>query len=335
MRKSSVFAGIIICFCAAGIVWAGGEPRKAIPKSLKKYAQPYVITSSGSYYLAGNRLCDTNGIIVEANDVMIDLRGFTLLGNHNGSGIYMTAKNNVEISNGTISDFNYGVYDEYVSPSASTGHRIIGVRALSNTQGGIFLGGTRCVVRDCFVSGNGASNSGTTYGIYAYSASTITANTVCDNGSSGANVYGIYTASSSILTGNTVLGNGSSSSGDVYAIHTGGASCIINGNTVYNNGTSAAGIVRGIHASNGSTVTGNSAYLNGNGSGGGTTGIYISTGCTVIANTVYYNGAGGSGTIYGIYLGGNDFVNQNTVYDNDGTNMNAPVNCTFGDNHAP
>ena len=52
------------------------EPRTIIS------SLPYVITNRGSYYLTGSLTATvgTNGIVIAANDVTIDLNGFMLIG---------------------------------------------------------------------------------------------------------------------------------------------------------------------------------------------------------------------------------------------------------------
>jgi hypothetical protein len=367
MKKSALFAGLIVCLFVFSSAFAAAEARMPIPGS-KKLVSTFVISKSGSYYLAGNRLCDTNGIRVDANNVAIDLRGFSLIGNNTGTGIYMTDKSNVEISNGTVSNFNYGIYDYYGmnSNGASANHRVIGVRVLSNTQFGIRLYGPGSEVRDCLVSNNGTSASGTSiFGISVGYNSAITQNTVNNNGAFaqasalvfaisaghsckitentvffngytagvGTSVSGIAAHSGSAITGNIVSNNGTSA-GSVYGISSNGGGSTITQNTVYGNGSSATVLVRGISASSGDTVTGNTSYLNGQGSVT-VDGIYAGIGSTVIGNTAYSNGASASGTVYGIYLSGQNFVNQNTAFGNGGTNMNDPGNCTFGENRAP
>ena len=370
MKKSALFAGLIVClFVVSKTFAAGAEPRTPIPASIKKTAATFIISKSGSYYLAGNRLCDSNGIRVEANNVTIDLRGFSLTGNHNGSGIYMRNRINVEISNGTITDFNYAVNDDYVymGQNNSTNHRVFGIRALSNTQGAIKFYAPNCQVRDCLITNNGSSASGGNINIIGISVgnnSTITGNTISDNGHSAqSNVLGISVGNNSIVTANTVYSNGYNALGvDVYGITTGlcstitanivtnngysansvfgiqagGEGCAVTGNTAYGNGSYAVVLSYGIYAAAGSTVTGNTVYQNGFGMSSGTDeGIYAGVGSTVIGNTVSSNGLSASGNVYGIYLVGHNFVNQNTAYNNGGTNMNDPGNCTFGQNHAP
>lgn len=41
---------------------------------------PYTIKDSGSYYLTGNLASTTNGIVIHADNVTLDLMGFTLSG---------------------------------------------------------------------------------------------------------------------------------------------------------------------------------------------------------------------------------------------------------------
>jgi hypothetical protein len=348
------------------------EPRTPIPGSTTQVST-FTISQSGSYYLTGSRLCNSTGIIVEANNVTIDLCGFSLIGNDTGSGIYMTDRTNVEIRNGTIRNFYYGINDDYImmiSNGSSTNHRVIGVRVLSNVKFGIKLYGPNNEVRDCKVVNNGTSaavgssvfgilvannctvtgnivnNNGgaamvgaVVFGITAGNGCTVTGNTVSGNGTSAdvaTTIYGITADTGSKITGNIVNGNGTSA-GSVYGIRT-AEGCTITGNTVYGNGYSATVLVHGIYALGGCTMTGNTAYGNGSampGVGNTVDGINAGVGCTVIGNTAYLNGTFTTGTIYGIYLLGNDFVDQNTAYNNNGTNMNNPGNCTFGQNHTP
>ena len=41
---------------------------------------PYMITNSGSYYVTGNLVSSTSGIIIKASGVKVDLMGFSLTG---------------------------------------------------------------------------------------------------------------------------------------------------------------------------------------------------------------------------------------------------------------
>jgi hypothetical protein len=68
---------------------------------------PYEITTRGYYTINTNLTSSGHGIVVKANNVTIDLKGYTIEGSGTGSyyGIYINGRNNVEIRNGTIRNF--------------------------------------------------------------------------------------------------------------------------------------------------------------------------------------------------------------------------------------
>jgi parallel beta-helix repeat protein len=211
------------------------EPR--IPIS----SLPCTISTSGSYYLTGDLTATGTGIIVNADNVTIDLMGYSLIGPDSGMnyGIYMIGRNNVEVRNGTVRDFGWngiGIYE--ASTTAGKGHRVIAVRAVSNGYRGIYLVGDGHLVKDCTAVGNGY------YGIYVGTGCTVTGNTASNNQS-----YGITTYRGCTVTGNTTCYNQN------YGIY-GGIGCTVTGNTAYNNQG------HGIFANPGCTVTGNTAYYN-------------------------------------------------------------------------
>jgi hypothetical protein len=338
------------------------EPRIPIPGSATE-VDTYTISQSGAYYLTGDRVCSSTGIQVDADDVTIDLMGYSLIGPGSGtdSGIRMGSRKGVEIRNGTVRGFNLGIYE---SSTSGKGHRVIEVRCVANGLSGIYLRSSGNLVKDCTVEENGNSAASTAYGIYANNGSTVIGNTINNNGDSAAGyVYGIYTGLGSTVTNNTVRASGNSATGPVYGIYA--AAGTVTNNTANYNGSYVSGDVYGIHAaiactvSNnissysgfrasganvygiyanaGSTVTSNTAYYNGPiAAASNVHGIDIGTGSTVTKNTAYNNGSAATGSIvYGIYLRGNNLVDQNTAYNNNGTNMNSCATCTFGMNHTP
>jgi hypothetical protein len=98
------------------------EPR--IPLS----SLPFVIRESGSYYVTSDLTLDVpdqNGIEVDANDVTVDLMGYSLIGpgSGHGDGIHMAGRINVEIRNGTVRNWGgNGIYED-----GGNVHTIVGV----------------------------------------------------------------------------------------------------------------------------------------------------------------------------------------------------------------
>jgi parallel beta-helix repeat protein len=242
-------------------------------------AVPVTITSPGSYYFTSDlqsSIPDSNAIVVDVDDVTIDLMGYNLIGpgSGQGRGIYINARANVEIRNGTIRDFGAeGIYEigmagPEINPRYGYGHRIIGIRVLFNGLDGIWLFGCGHLVKDCTVSGNES------VGIWVGTDCTVTDNIIFENSSSGLMAMLAVT-----VTGNTVCANG----GDGITAYSG---CTVTGNTLeYNN-------VSGIWAQDGCTVMGNTAYDN-------AWGIYVAgDGNLIKSNTVRNN------TQTGISVGG-------------------------------
>jgi hypothetical protein len=114
---------------------------------------PYEIKTPGFYYLTGNlNYSGTTGnaITVSANNVTLDLMGFSLTGiSGGGYCINLTTSNNVEIRNGTISDFISG----WAINGSGANTRVSRIRALNN--GGGFWLGTNVLIEGCNCSGNG------------------------------------------------------------------------------------------------------------------------------------------------------------------------------------
>jgi hypothetical protein len=275
---------------------------------------PLTINKPGSYYLTGNVVSLVTAITVEANDVTIDLMGYTIKGPNAGTtnyGIYISDSNNVEVRDGTIREFFKGIY----GPSTSIeGCRVINVRATYNLNSGIHILGRSHLVKSCMVSNNGTSSFD--------------------------EVYGIQVGGNALVTGNTSYNNGNRAGYVVRGIST-GCGCVVTNNTSCNNGDSAISSVYAIYADYGSTVAGNTARDNGRSALLSVSGIHVEYGCAVIGNTAYNNGHSATGDVYGIYLAGHNLADQNTVYNNGygaGTaiNMNtSSATCAYGVNLAP
>ena len=220
------------------VIAAGGRGAGTEIKSL-----PHTISSPGFYYITKDLSCSgSHGITITADNVTLDLMGFSLGGAGGGSyaGVYMSGRSNVEIRNGTVRNFgNYGVYE---SSDAGQGHRVINIRARDNLSYGIYLKAKGNLVKGCTASGNnytgihagiGSTVTGNTCyenltgaGICALAGSTVTGNTCYKNG-----IWGIYACVGSTVTGNTSYSN------DKHGILLEGHN-LVDQNTAYSNTTS-------------------------------------------------------------------------------------------------
>jgi parallel beta-helix repeat protein len=130
------------------------DPRTAIS------SVPHTINSSGSYYLTNDlqtSSANSDAIHINADNVTLDLMGFSLIGRGSGTGIgiLISGQQNVEIRNGTIRDFGGdGIYENDDEEKGGA-HRVINVRVFSNGGNGIDLGGVDHLVRSSTVLGNG------------------------------------------------------------------------------------------------------------------------------------------------------------------------------------
>ncbi len=211
----------------------GGPIRTTLPNDLTAASAqeartaiaslPFTISQSGSYYLTRNltdMVVDQNGITVNADNVTIDLNGFTLTGTGTGygNGIYMKGRANVEVRNGTIQKWGgCGVVEWSIDGLA---HRIVNLRVL-DTSIGIALSGDSHLVKDCTanfndwgiccqanvcsVTGNVATWN-THAGIEVLAGCTVTGNTVGYNGATGI----LVDANGNVIKDNTVRNNSAS-----------------------------------------------------------------------------------------------------------------------------
>jgi len=243
---------------------------------------PFPISSPGSYYLVSNLTAGSGGIDITADNVTLDLMGFTLFGNGIGDyGIFLHNRSNVTIRNGTVRDFGFaGIFQ---GSSTARYVKILDVQVLGNgtlDDQGIHILGSNNHVERCTVGSNGRG------GIDAGPGSYIVDNTAYLNGTHGMQVGG-----GSILAGNTVYSN------QHHGIFVGTGSTII-GNTVYSNQD------YGISGGDGLTITGNTVYSNQG------YGILGGAGSMISGNTVRENGD------WGIWGGGSNLIKGNTIVSN-------------------
>jgi hypothetical protein len=170
-------------------------------------SEQFIISQPGSYYLTTNivGVNSKDGIQITADNVILDLNGFSLLGvagsvsGINSSGRYVVVRNGV--INGWQS---IGINDVATSVSTRMFERLM---ICSNASYGI-LTGQGAIVRDCVIEGNGS------FGIYASGGSWITGCTVDGNSFAG---IGVEPPGSCVVMNNFAFGNDTSGfNGEIY-----------------------------------------------------------------------------------------------------------------------
>lgn len=159
---------------------------------------PVDLNVSGSYRLtsdlsgAGNN----TAIQVNADNVTIDLNGFTIYGSNGliADGISIAGHVNVEIRNGTIRGFTRnGVFTNINTHYI----RVIGVRTIGNAITGIDLQGTGNLIDGCTSLNNGGGG-----GMRAFDGSLVTNSVARGNAGFGLSLVGAGGYHSNVLTGN-------------------------------------------------------------------------------------------------------------------------------------
>jgi hypothetical protein len=176
---------------------------------------PVTISQPGSYQLSSNLTVppDTDGIFITANNVTLNLNGFSIIGSGGlqGSGVGAT-DGPVVVHNGAVRNMPaYGL-----DLSAALAARVDKVTAQANGFTGILVG-IAGIVTDSSAVANGLT------GISGFTSSVIRGNTASNNGTIG------ISGENSTITDNSSGFNG------LHGIRAHGASTV-NGNTARNNG---------------------------------------------------------------------------------------------------
>lgn len=256
------------------------EPRTSVTNL------PFTISAPGAYYLTTNLtgVGGSDGITITANDVSLDLGGFTLTGGGGDNGIASVgSQSNLRLYNGTVR--NWGLAG--VNVGGFRNAQIENINASGNFTSGIQSGPDTTII-NCTASLNFGM------GIYA-GANNLVKNCAANENSS----YGIQA-----LQGSSVIDcvAGGNTNGGIYA---GGSGCTISRNTARQNG--GAGFI----ASPGTTVADNTAYLNAG------HGIFALSSCTITRNQCTTNGVG-AGFGAGVYCSGTDNrITENHLLSND------------------
>jgi len=196
-------------------------------------ADLFVIGSPGSYYLTTNivGVSSKNGILVAANNVTLDLKGFSVLGASNSENgiLIFSSSPNLTIRDGTISGWtsssSFGVICQTtnviferltISGNSSglycDGNTVVENCTVSGNNGtGITVSGSDSLVRDNRCLGNNAANVGGTTSLVVFGSNNrIEGNHVTSTGAGG---YGIGIISSASYTNNIVIQNSVAGSG--------------------------------------------------------------------------------------------------------------------------
>lgn len=248
MKKKLVLAILLSAILISSAALADGDFYVGGPWGTRITSLPFTISAPGSYYLAGSLTYSGTGNAISVNtginDVTLDLMGFSITGSGSGNGIYMSGSKNVEIRNGTVTGFAYGINE---SGSSGVAHRIINVRAVGNTNG-IYLYCTGNLVAGCEASETGSGN----YAIYIGWQAIISGCTVTLDSGNGIMCSG--TVRDNVVIGNSTTGTGISAwfgslvkGNEVKGCATGivvaaSSSASVIGNTVTTPAASATGI---------------------------------------------------------------------------------------------
>jgi hypothetical protein len=161
-------------------------------------ASTFRITAAGSYYLTGNFTGEPgkNDIFVEANNVTIDLNGFTMTGagDHGAISTALTLPTveNTTVRNGTVTNWGFAI-------ALRDKARVERVSAVRNVVDGISAGNGSLIV-ECIASSNGQN------GFSVGGSSAIRDSTARENGGNGMAASSELVVSNCNFSGNTGIG---------------------------------------------------------------------------------------------------------------------------------
>lgn len=217
----------------------------------------------------------SEGLIIGADNVVLNLNGFTLSGTASqgdGPGILVVHQTGVTITNGTVTQFDTGVSIEGGSGNTVRGMNINANRGTGEYGEGVLLLGTSGNT----ITGNRITNNGQYGGISVLVGlnNLIENNQIVGNNMSTTNTSGIRLENAGQLasSGNTVRNNLVQGSGlDGIQIFAGGSDNVISRNTVLNNNRDG---ITAFAGSNRNIIEDNQVRFNGYGPINGS-GIYI------------------------------------------------------------
>jgi parallel beta-helix repeat protein len=175
-----------------------------------------------TYTLTGNITADTNGIVIERDNIVLNGAGYTVQGTalYNSEGIYLDGVSNVTVKNTNVITFPEGIvlvssWNNNISGnnitnngrgivlSDSSSNIVSGNNVVDNDYYGIVLENGSC--ENNTLSGNNITNNG--YGIDIFLTSGH--NSISGNNITANNEYGIWISHSSAnsISGNNITNN--------------------------------------------------------------------------------------------------------------------------------
>ncbi|HEY5895710.1 MAG TPA: chitobiase/beta-hexosaminidase C-terminal domain-containing protein [Chthoniobacterales bacterium] len=124
---------------------------------------PYTISAAGGYYLSANLNTTGAGIIINADNVIVDLNSHTITQTSGASntqtGLYLNNRRNVVIRGGTVRGFRKGiVFDSTTTDDAnSSNNRVESMRVIDSVELAAKISGGRSVVCDTAFLNTGAT----------------------------------------------------------------------------------------------------------------------------------------------------------------------------------
>jgi parallel beta-helix repeat protein len=280
------------------------EPRTPIPDPTQPIAFPIVIDQPGSYCLTQNLVYNgtDNGIEITADNVTLDLNGFTLDGQGVGfAGIQVsTGSRWAVIRNGVVRGWHGGI-----SSYTTEGVRVERVMAQDSESSGIFLG-DNCEIIECQSFDNGNT------GLHVAMGGMVIDSVATGNGGTGISTGRDTLVLNCVSEGNDLgfnLGTGAFIRGcvargsNLRGIDIGNSTFVLD-NNVYSNGAGASdpSTAGGIHGHNVfARIEGNRLEDNVNGIR-----IQSAPGNIIIRNTARDNGDDYGGILLGNDIGPTD-----------------------------
>jgi len=340
MNRFLVCSICLMCAISSTVFGQGSlTPSTAPAPGMKTLAQveprtpisslPYSITNEGSFFVTSDLTgtSGTNGITVTADNVAIDLCGFTLTGAAgSASGIRMIdARFNVCIRNGALTAWT----DTGIDAETVQNGNFLDLCINSNGDDGIKVG-ANCVVNRCTSTMNGdigimsdrsssihdcVSRSNGGFGFFVGQQGVITDCTAHDNGSvgviasSGAKVSG---CSASENNGDGFGSNGQNTFINCSANDNTGSGIAAQGGSLVKDCLSTYNTEKGINAAMNCHITGNTCM--GNGATNGNAGIYAFRLNRIENNHLTENGIGLCIDETNNYVSGNTVIGNLTNY---------------------